>query len=168
MSSNVLVGKKQTRFNPLDEVEEFMAAQEWSYHRAGFDELLVEVPGRWCEYHVSFFWQEEVNVLQLFVSLDMQIAATRSDEAMRLMGLINQRLAFGHFELAEGSLTPAYRYAYLLTGQTAIRGVFLEELLDFSLGECERFYPAFQFTILGEKCAAEAVEIALLDTLGEA
>ncbi|MBA4749449.1 MAG: YbjN domain-containing protein [Alphaproteobacteria bacterium] len=168
MSSSVLVGKKQTRFNPLDEVEEFMAAQEWSYHRAGFDELLVEVPGRWCDYHVSFFWQEEVNVLQLFVSLDIQISHARTDEAIRLMGLINQRLAFGHFELAEENLTPAYRYAYLLTGQSAIRSIFLEELIDFSLGECERFYPAFQFTILGDKSAAEAVEIALLDTLGEA
>ena len=44
----------------------------------------------------------------------------------------------------------------------------MEDLLDVSVAECERFYPAFQFVVWGGKTPAEAVESAILDTVGEA
>jgi hypothetical protein len=34
--------------NPLDIVEEIVAANEWSFQRSGDDELSVEFPGHWC------------------------------------------------------------------------------------------------------------------------
>ena len=44
----------------------------------------------------------------------------------------------------------------------------LEDLVDISLNECERFYPAFQFVVWGGKKPAEAIEAAILETCGEA
>jgi hypothetical protein len=168
MTSKPALDKKMSLNNPIDTVEDFVASQEWPCQRVSYDELLVDVPGRWCDYQVSFFWQEDLNVLQLFTCLDLKIDAKREVEATRLLGLVNQRLAFGHFEVAEEGTVPAYRYAYLLTGIGVLKSALLEELMEFSLNECERFYPAFQFALLGNKTADEAVAIALLDTLGEA
>ena len=41
-------------------------------------------------------------------------------------------------------------------------------LVDIALSECERFYPAFQFVIWGGKPPNDAVQAALLETVGEA
>ena len=36
--------------NPIDLVEEIVSANEWAHDRAGDDEIVVEVTGRWCDY----------------------------------------------------------------------------------------------------------------------
>lgn len=168
MSSRSSLEKSSYHHNPLDVIEDFIAAQEWPSQRLSHDELVMEAPGRWCDYQISFYWQEDLNVLQIYTTLDFKVSKERLGETIRLLDLVNQRLAFGHFEMGDDNTAPAYRYAQLLTGQPHLKSVFLEELMEYSLSECERFYPAFQFTILGSKTAEEAVEIALLDTLGEA
>ena len=38
--------------NPLDVVEEIVTANEWPFERAGDDELVVEIGGRWCDYRL--------------------------------------------------------------------------------------------------------------------
>jgi hypothetical protein len=44
----------------------------------------------------------------------------------------------------------------------------LEDLLEIALTECERFYPAFQYVVWGGKTPTEAMDAALLTTVGEA
>jgi len=43
-----------------------------------------------------------------------------------------------------------------------------ETLIETALSECERYYPVFQFVIWAGKSPAEAIEIAMLDTVGNA
>ena len=44
----------------------------------------------------------------------------------------------------------------------------LEDLVDVSVSESDRYYPAFQFVIWGGKTAKEALEAALIEVVGEA
>jgi hypothetical protein len=44
----------------------------------------------------------------------------------------------------------------------------LEDLMEAALCECERYYPAFQFVIWGGKKPEEAMQAAMLETVGEA
>jgi hypothetical protein len=44
----------------------------------------------------------------------------------------------------------------------------IEDLVDISVSECERFYPAFQLVIWGGKSAEEAIAAAMIDPIGEA
>jgi len=44
----------------------------------------------------------------------------------------------------------------------------LEDLVDIAVSECDRFYPAFQFVVWGGKDPTEAVELAILEPMGEA
>jgi hypothetical protein len=41
-------------------------------------------------------------------------------------------------------------------------------MVETALLECERFYPAFQYVIWGGKQAPDAIEAAMIDTVGEA
>jgi len=41
-------------------------------------------------------------------------------------------------------------------------------MVDTAITECERFYPAFQQVLFGGKSATESIEVAMVDTIGEA
>ena len=41
-------------------------------------------------------------------------------------------------------------------------------LIDIALHECERFYPAFQYVLWGGRTPTEAIDAAMLETVGEA
>jgi hypothetical protein len=55
-----------------------------------------------------------------------------------------------------------------------LRGAFgtsveqIEDLVEISLSECERFFPAFQLVVWGGKSAEEAIAAAMIDPIGEA
>jgi hypothetical protein len=44
----------------------------------------------------------------------------------------------------------------------------LEDLVDIALSESERYYPAFQLVVWGGRTPLQAIDTALLETVGEA
>ena len=63
--------------NPIDLVEEIVIANDWAHDRAGDDELIVEIPGRWCDYRLYFLWQEELTALHFSCGFDMKVPKRR-------------------------------------------------------------------------------------------
>ena len=63
---------------------------------------------------------------------------------------------------------PTVRHTLLLRGMTGASAEQLEDLVEFAFAECERFYPAFQFVLWGDKSPADALDSALVDHAGEA
>ena len=56
-------------------------------------------------------------------------------------------------------------------GQDEEIGLTLEQaemLVEAAIDECERYYPVFQFVLWAGKKPSEALDAALLDTVGEA
>ena len=43
-----------------------------------------------------------------------------------------------------------------------------QALIESAVDECDRFYPAFQFALWGNKSPADALEAAMIDAAGEA
>ena len=41
-------------------------------------------------------------------------------------------------------------------------------IVETAITDCDRYYPAFQYVIWGERTAAEAVAVAMVNTIGEA
>jgi hypothetical protein len=48
------------RHNPLDVVEQLASGNDWSFERAGEDEITILITGRWSDYQVSFTWMGEL------------------------------------------------------------------------------------------------------------
>jgi len=84
------------------------------------------------------------------------------------MGVINEKLWLGHFDLDPDEGTPTFRHTTLLRGIKGASTEQMEDLVDIALVEVERFYPAFQFVIWGGKPVDEAISAAILDTVAEA
>ena len=159
--------KAQTR-NPLDLMEEIVSANEWLFDRAGPDELAIEVEGRWSDYRIFAVWQHELGALQFSCQLEMKVPVQRRSPVCELIADLNGRLWLGHFDLTPEMNMPTFRHTLLLRGAGGASSEQLEDLVEFAIAECERFYPAFQFVIWGGKSAGEAVSSAILETLGQA
>ncbi|MDG5494067.1 MULTISPECIES: YbjN domain-containing protein [Azospirillaceae] len=154
--------------NPLDILEEIVAANEWAFDRVNEEEMVVEITGRWCDYRLFFMWQSEVSAMQFSCQFDMKVPGPRRVSVSELLGEVNPKLWLGHFDVCPDQATPMFRQTTLLRGARGASSEQLEDLVDIALAECERFYPAFQFVIWGGKTAQEAVAAAILDTVGEA
>lgn len=154
--------------NPLDVVEEIVLANEWAFDRTTDDEMFVEIQGRWCDYRLYFVWQPEVGALQFTCQFDMKVPGGRKAPVNELLAEVNNRLWLGHFDVEPDEHTPMFRHALLLRGQRGATIEQIEDLVEVALTESERYYPAFQFVIWGGKTARDAIEAAILDTVGEA
>jgi hypothetical protein len=155
--------------NPLDVVEQIAIANDWAYERPGDDELVAELAAQWCNYRLWFSWHGDMGVLHLACALDIKVPAKKKRAGLyQLLALANEKLWLGHFDLWSEEGVPVFRHATLVRDGSAIGLELLEDLTEIALGECERFYPAFQFHLWGGKPAPEALTAALLETEGEA
>jgi hypothetical protein len=154
--------------NPIDLVEEIVLANEWAHDRASDEEMMVEISGRWCDYRMLFIWQREMSALHFSCGFEMKVPRVRRSAIYELLASVNERLWLGHFDLAPDDQSPAFRHGVLLRGVTGACVEQIEDLVDISLTECERFYPAFQLVVWGGKNAEEAIASAMIDPIGEA
>ena len=53
MVMNLLQQDVASASNPLDLLEELVSANEWAHDRSSEQELVVQVTGQWCDYHLS-------------------------------------------------------------------------------------------------------------------
>ncbi len=154
--------------NPLDLVEDLVAANEWTFDRQGEDELAVQVRGQWCDLHMWFAWRIETRSLFFTCALDMRVPEGHRGVVYPLLAKINERLWLGHFELWSEEGWPTFRHTLITSRESPLGLRLVEELVDAARAECDRFYPAFQFVIWGGKSAEEAIAAALIEPVGEA
>ena len=65
------------RHNPLDVVEQLASRNDWSFERAGEDEITILINGRWSDYQVSFTWMDELEALHLACAFDLKVPERR-------------------------------------------------------------------------------------------
>ena len=159
---------KAASANPIDLVEEIVQANEWPHDRSSDEEMVVEIQGRWCDYRLFFVWQREMNALHYSCGFEMKVPRGRRGPVYELLAAVNERLWLGHFDLADGDDSPSFRQGVLLRGVFGASVEQIEDLVDISISECERFFPAFQLVVWAGKSAKEAIAAAMIDPVGEA
>ena len=154
--------------NPLDLMEELASANAWRFDRSGPQDLSLEASGHWCDYRIFLTWHPDVRALLYACAYESRVPEPLRARVAMLVAMVNERLIVGHFDLWTNDGLIVYRHALLLRGISSASVEQLEDLVDISLDECERFYPAFQLVVWGGKEPAEAIEAAILETSGEA
>ena len=154
---------------PIDMLESFYAAHGWTYERSD-DEIVATAKGSWTEYELRALWRDEDSVVQLLAFPDIKVPDDRRAAIYEAIGLVNEQLWIGHFELWSSSGILLYRHAAMIDGEdeATLSLAGAELLVDSAIDECERFYPVFQFVLWGGKTPKEALAAALIETQGEA
>ena len=154
---------------PIEMLESYYAAHGWEFERHD-DEIVCKVKGSWAQYELRALWREEDGVLQFLAFPDVRVTDDRRAAIYEAIGLINEQLWIGHFELWSSSGTLLFRHAAMVDsgdeGTLSLAGA--EMLVESAIDECERFYPVFQFVLWGGKTPKEAIAAALIETQGEA
>ena len=154
--------------NPLDVLEQIVAANEWVFERRSDGEMAVEAPGKWCDYGLFFSWSQEISAMHFTCAFDLKVPAGKRDKLFELLALANEKLWIGHFGIESDDGVPVFRHSVLLRGAPGASAESLEDMVDIALTECERFFPAFQFVLWGGKGPREALTAAMVETEGEA
>ena len=159
---------EQPRANPLDVVERIASINDWSFERAGDDEITILVAGRWSDYQVSFTWMNNIEALHLACAFDLKVPERRRPEVQQLIAAINEQLWIGHFDLWTQDGMVMFRHALVLAGGIEPSSMQCQSLLSSALDACEGYFPAFQFVVWANKPAREALDAAMFETSGHA
>jgi hypothetical protein len=159
---------RTTHSNPLDVVERLASVNDWTFERAGDDEINILIKGRWNDYQVSFTWMGEIEALHLACAFDIKVAERRRAEVQQLIAQMNEQMWIGHFDLWPNDGLVMFRHALVLTGGVEATDEQCKSVLGTAIDTCERYFPAFQFVLWAGKSAREALDAAMFETSGEA
>ncbi|MFC3051768.1 type III secretion system chaperone family protein [Kordiimonas pumila] len=154
--------------NPVDMAEELAGANDWAVERHSDHELTMFISGQYTEMQFRVFWREDFKTLQFACLFDLRVPEGRQSDIYQVIGLINERMWIGHFEYWSEEEVLLFRHASL-ANDPLLGGIgedHMVTMIETALGECERFYPVFQFVMWGGQTPAEAIESAMLECAG--
>ena len=147
---------EESRINPLDVVERIASVNDWSFERAGDDEITILIAGRWSDYQLSFTWMNDIEALHLACAFDLKVPERRRNEVQQLISLINEQLWVGHFDLWIKDGMVMFRHALVLAGGAgAVERSSASRCSSTALEACEGYFPAFQFVVWAGKPARD-------------
>jgi len=87
---------------------------------------------------------------------------------LQLIGLVNEQMWVGHYDMWSAENVVMFRHALLLAGGAEPTQGQCEMLLKAAVDACERYYQAFQFVLWAGKTPEDALAAILFETQGEA
>ena len=153
---------------PVDMLAALFEARGWSAERVNDEELSGEIQGSWAKYQIRCIWRGEDNVLQLICLPEIRVPDAKRTAALNLLARVNEQMWLGHFDIWSSGGMLIYRHGALLGDDGLLSVSQAQNVVETAVEECDRFYPAFQFVLWGDKEPGEALEAAMVDAAGEA
>lgn len=153
---------------PVEMLASLFEARGWAFEFVGDDEISGEVRGSWANYQFQAIWRPEEHVLQLLCLPDIRMPEARRGAMYEALGLINEQLWLGHFDVWSNGGVVLYRHGLMLGDDGLLSPAQAQTVVEAAVAECDRFYPVFQFILWGDKTPAEALAAAMVDAAGEA
>ena len=154
--------------NPIDIVEEVIYQKKWSFSRADDYELVADISSKWCQYRLYFTWSENIRAISFTITFDLKFPQSQIIKAYELIGLINEKLWLGHFDITSKNGIPAFRHTILSDANNDFLHKKLENLVDIAIYECEKYYPSFQQVLFDEMKPSKSLIFTNFEVLGSA
>ena len=154
--------------DPIELVTRFVVTHDWLLQSRGENTVLVEVPGKWCDYQLAVVWRHDEAAMQVSCRIDLQTDPMRYGEMALLANLLNKQIFIGHLGLDITTGELEMRHTLALRGAGGATPEQIEDVVDILLGECEHCYPAIYQVANHDVLATDAAEIAMFTTEGEA
>ena len=154
--------------NPIDVVEEVIYQKKWSFSRADEYELVADISSKWCQQRLYFTWSENIKAISFTITFDLKFPQNKIGKAYELIGLINEKLWLGHFDITSKNGIPAFRHTILSNADSDFLHEKLENLVDIAIYECEKYYPSFQQVLFDELEPSKSILFANFEALGSA
>ncbi len=154
--------------NPIDFIEEYLLSDEIEKFRSSRDEITIFSKGIWKNYDISFKWDSEKKIIEVNSYFDMSKKNRISKSIYSLISNVNNKASVGFFNYCSKLKTIFFSYKISIKGQRVLSIEQIQNFIDIVTNECDRFFPVFFVYFYKKQDPIQAIDIALLDTHGEA
>jgi hypothetical protein len=102
------------------------------------------------------------------ITFDLKFPQYKFLKAYELIGLINENLLIGHFDITSKNGIPAFRHTLFSSTDNDFLHKKLEDLVDIAIYECEKYYPSFQQVLFDDIEPTKSLVFANFEVIGSA
>lgn len=154
--------------HPIDMVETLAEYNDWDFDRIADDQIAMAVVGQWRTYSVTLAWSPFDETLRMVTTFEMEPPEERLPALYEALNAVNDQCWAGSFTWWGEQKLMVYRYALVQAGSNPPTPEQVSTLVEGAVMTAERYYPAFQLVVWGNRPAEEALQVAMAEAYGRA
>ncbi|SFD51922.1 hypothetical protein SAMN04488523_101224 [Sulfitobacter brevis] len=154
--------------HPIDIVENIAAHHDWDFDRISDEQIAMAVQGQWRTYSITLAWSAYDETLRLIATFEMEPPAEKLPDLYALLNEVNDQCWAGGFTFWAEQKLMVYRYGLVLTGGQVASPEQIDTMISAAVMNAERYYPALQLLIWGDRTPTEAIQVAIAEAYGRA
>jgi len=154
--------------HPIDIVEHLAEHHDWEFDRIGDDQIAMAVQGQWRTYSITLAWSGYDETLRMVCTFEMDPPEGKQGELYELLNLINDQCWAGAFTWWGEQKLMVYRYGLVLAGDQMASPEQIDTIINAAVLSAERYYPAIQLLVWGDRTPKQALEVAIAEAYGHA
>ncbi len=154
--------------NPIDKVESFLSACDYTHERRSSNEIVVEINGKWNDMLIFFSFEESMQCLHISCLMNIETKIENKSKIFELLALINDNLWVGHFSYWTSQKMPVFRHSIFCSNHMPLFEKQIAQIFEIAVKECERMYPVFNVVLNKGMEPTQALYPLLMETAGQA
>jgi hypothetical protein len=154
--------------HPIDIVEHLAEHNAWDFDRVAEDQIAMAVEGQWRTYSLTLAWSPADETLRLVCTFEMEPPADREGALVAALNAVNERCWAGAFAWWGEQQLMVWRYGLVLAGGQVASAEQIDTMIAAAVLSAERYFPAFQLVVWGERSPEEALQVAIAEAYGRA
>ncbi|WP_324751847.1 YbjN domain-containing protein [Roseovarius sp. Pro17] len=154
--------------HPIDIVESLAEHNDWQFDRVGDDQIAMAVEGQWRTYSITLAWSAYDETLRMVCTFEMEPPRDKLPALFEALNEVNDQCWSGAFTYWREQKLMVYRYGLLMSGGQGASPEQIDTLITAAVLNCERFYPAFQLVVWGDRTPRDAMQVAIAEAYGRA
>lgn len=158
----------ESDIHPIDIVEHIATYHDWDFERLGDDQIAMAVEGQWRTYSITLDSSGPDETLRLICTFEMEPPEDRLSGLYELMNAMNDQCWAGAFTYWAAEKLMVYRYGLMLSGGQVASAEQLDAMIHSAVQNAERYYPAIQLLVWGDRTPKQAMQVAIAEAYGRA
>jgi hypothetical protein len=154
--------------HPIDIVEHVAEHHDWDFDRIGDDQIAMAVEGQWRTYSITLAWSACDETLRLICTFELEPPEDRLPALYHTLNEVNDQCWSGAFTYWGAQKLMVYRYGLVMSGGQGASPEQIDTLITAAVVSAERYYPAFQLVIWGDRSPRDAMQVAMAEAYGRA
>ncbi|UYV36296.1 YbjN domain-containing protein [Rhodobacteraceae bacterium D3-12] len=154
--------------HPIDIVESLAAHYDWDFDRIADDQIAMAVEGQWRTYSITLAWSGYDETLRMVCTFEMEPPEEKLPALYEVLNATNDQCWSGAFTYWAEQKLMVYRYGLLLAGGQMASPDQINTLISAAVHNAERYYPAFQLVVYGDRSPKDALQVAIAEAYGRA
>ncbi|AZV79206.1 diacylglyceryl transferase [Parasedimentitalea marina] len=154
--------------HPIDIVENLASHHDWEFDRIGDDQIAMAVEAQWRTYSLTLAWSSYDETLRMVCSFEMEPPEDKVPKLYELLNKMNDQCWAGAFTYWAEQKLMIYRYGLVLTGGQIAGPEQIDTMINSAVSNAERYYPAIQLMVWGDRSPEDAMQVAIAEAYGRA